>query len=298
MKTKLNKLNINTCLKILLLLGFTSFYLFTVFSGSVKQYVHPRIIPYIIFAAIVMVLIAILLVGELLKKQHMKTKSWTLLFFLIPLLMGFALPPKTFDSSTKATGSLDLSSNTIYETNKTSSKPVIEQDQTPIEKPVEANDVDDIIERNEIDDSLDNSSNKISSDISSDSRNDIVNIDDGVIIMDDTNYYKYLNEIYENLDKYKETKIEVIGFVFKDNKEFKDNEFVPARLLMVCCAADMVPIGFLCQYDDTVQLEKDSWVKVTGILDSTEFEGNKIPIINATTVQQVDEPEDAYIYPY
>lgn len=294
MKTKLNKFNINTCLKILLLLGFASFYLFTVFSGSVKQYVHPRIIPYIIFAAIVMVLIAILLVGELLKKQHMKTKSWTLLFFIIPLLMGFALPPKTFDSSTKATGSLELSSSTIYATDKTSSKPVVEQDQTPVEKPVETNGADDIIEGNEIDDSLDNSSNNISSD----SCNDIINIDNDIIVMDDTNYYKYLTEIYENLDKYKDTKIEVIGFVFKDNKEFKDNEFVPARLLMVCCAADMVPIGFLCQYDDTVQLEKDSWVKVTGTLDSTEFEGNKIPIINATTVQQVDEPEDAYIYPY
>ncbi|GMQ63464.1 TIGR03943 family putative permease subunit [Vallitalea maricola] len=293
MKTKLNKFNINTCLKILLLLGFASFYLFTVFSGSVKQYVHPRIIPYIIFAAIVMVLIAILLVGELLKKQHMKTKSWTLLFFLIPLLMGFALPPKTFDSSTKATGSLELSSNTIYETDKTSSKPIVEQDQT-VQKPVESNNVDDILERNEIDDSLDNSSNNISSD----SCNDIINIDDDIIVMDDTNYYKYLNEIYKNLDKYKETKIEVIGFVFKDNKEFKKNEFVPARLLMVCCAADMVPIGFLCHYDDTVLLEKDSWVKVSGTLDATEFEGNKIPIINATTVQQVDEPEDAYIYPY
>ncbi|GMQ59678.1 TIGR03943 family protein [Vallitalea sediminicola] len=294
MKTKLIKFNINICLKILLLLGFASFYLFTVFSGSVKQYVHPRIIPYIIFAAIVMVLIAILLVGELPKKQHLKTKSWTLLFFLIPLLMGFALPPETFDSSTKATGSLELSSSTIYATDKTSSKPVVEQDQTP----VETNGAVDIIVRNEIDDSSDNSSNKTSSDSSSDSFNDIINIDEDVIVMDDSNYYKYLTEIYENLDKYKGTKIEVIGFVFKDNKEFADNEFVPARLLMVCCAADMVPIGFLCQYDNTVQLEKDSWVKVTGTLDSKEFEGNKIPNINATTVQQVDEPEDAYIYPY
>ncbi|WP_408647987.1 TIGR03943 family putative permease subunit [Vallitalea guaymasensis] len=42
--------------------------------------------------------------------------------------------------------------------------------------------------------------------------------------------------------------MEVIGLVFKDNKEFKDNEFVPARLLMVCCATDMVPICFYVIY--------------------------------------------------
>jgi putative membrane protein len=67
-------LNINVALKILLLLGFAFFFLNSVVTGSVSLYVHPRIIPYLIFAAVVMVIIALLLMGNLFNPQKQKVK--------------------------------------------------------------------------------------------------------------------------------------------------------------------------------------------------------------------------------
>ena len=52
------RFNINTAIKIILLLGFASFFMVTIFTGSVSLYVHPRIVPYMIFASVVMVIIA------------------------------------------------------------------------------------------------------------------------------------------------------------------------------------------------------------------------------------------------
>jgi len=68
--------------------------------------------------------------------------------------------------------------------------------------------------------------------------------------------------------------------------------------MMVCCAADMQPVGFLCRYEQTSNLKSDSWVKVTGVIGKTEFEGENVPFIEAQSVTNVDKPENDYIYPY
>ena len=66
------RFNINIALKILLLFGFAAFFLRTVLTGSVSLYVHPRIIPYMIFAAAAMIVIAFLLFGDLFKSTGKK----------------------------------------------------------------------------------------------------------------------------------------------------------------------------------------------------------------------------------
>lgn len=100
------------------------------------------------------------------------------------------------------------------------------------------------------------------------------------------------------MDRYEGVKIEVVGFVFKDNEEFSDNEFVPARLMMVCCAADMVPVGFLCRYDKASELAADAWVKVTGTIIKAQYDGETVPCIQAETVLTTDKPANDYVYPY
>lgn len=276
--TTIKRLNVNIALKILLLLGFAAFFLYTIVTGSVNLYVHPRIIPYMIFASATMVVIAFLLLGDLFKSSKKKINSWSLLFYIIPLIMAFALPAKSFDSSAITFGNVQLSG---------------------IDNKLD--DTADSIQSSEQTASLTESSSENSNSgetASSDTANNGVQLQNGVIVMSDSNFYEYMNEIYDDLDKYMGAKIEVIGFVFNDNEEFSDNEFVPARLMMVCCAADMVPVGFLCRYDKASELTTDTWVKVTGTIGKTQYEGETVPYIKAENVEKAEKPVNEYVYPY
>lgn len=125
-----------------------------------------------------------------------------------------------------------------------------------------------------------------------------ISLQDGVLVMDSSNYYKCLCAIYADMDKYEGTSVEVVGFVFNENESFAEDEFVPARLMMVCCAADMQPVGLLCQYEKALELEANSWVKVSGTIKEAEFDGETIPVIVAQSVEMTEEPDNAYVYPY
>lgn len=269
-------LNINVALKILLLLGFAFFFLNSVVTGSVSLYVHPRIIPYLIFAAVVMVIIALLLMGNLFNPQKHKVSLLSMVFFAIPLLMAFTLSPKSFNSSTGTVGDVQLSGG-----NTVSNETVKTAQSTEDQSNSEASSIESGVE-----DSAHEKSDESSF------------LQNGVIVMNSDNYYECLCELYADMDQYKGLPIEVVGFVFKENDNFADNEFVPARLMMVCCAADMQPVGLLCQYDQTSQLEADSWVKVSGTIEETEFDGETIPSIVAQKVESAEEPDEAYVYPY
>jgi len=256
-----NRLNINAALKSLLLLGFAAFFLVSIATGSVTLYVHPRIIPYMVFAAAAMIIIALLLLRELFRPVGKSVNSWPLLFFVIPLITAFALPAQAMNSTDGAIGEVQLSSvgtGSDKETDNAGSSPAIERADS----------------------------------------NKGVTLQNGVLIIDSGNFYECLCRIYVDIDKYKGTPVEVAGFVFKDNESFADDEFVPARLMMVCCAADMQPVGLLCRYEKASELKADSWVKVSGTIGETEFDGETIPCIIAESVEITEEPDDAYIYPY
>lgn len=268
------RFNMDALLKILLLFGFSVFFLIVICTGSVSLYVHPRIIPYMFFASAAMIMIAILLLRKLFEPGNIKANSWHLLFFIIPLLMAFALPAKSFDSSAGTLGDVQLSDNTA--------KPVQEMKEADI--PAES--------------SMGSTTSDTGDTAASDATDEGNLIKNGTLVMNSSNFYKCLCEIYADMDKYVGTKIEVIGFVYSDNEDFAENEFVPARLMMVCCAADMQPVGFLCQYDKASELESYAWVKVCGTLEKAGFDGETIPCIKAESVEEAEKPVEEYIYPY
>lgn len=270
MKNK-KSLNINIALKIVLLFGFAAFFLSTVLSGSVSLYVHPRIIPYIIFASAAMIIIATLLFRDLFKDEKKKASSWPMLFFIIPLVMAFSLPAQSMDTRSAAIGEVQLSGSESFSGKAADDTSEPEQTSSPTpDTSVE--------EENEADESQSQTSS--------------------TLVMNSSNFYSLLCDIYENIDKFQGVQIEVEGFVFRGTGSLTDDEFIPARLMMVCCAADMQPVGLLCRYDNASQLEADSWVKVCGTIGEAEYEGETIPCIIAQSVEAVEEPDKSYIYPY
>lgn len=264
---RLHRLNTTVALKMVLLLGFAAFFCMTVLTGSVRLYVHPRIIPFMLFAAAAMLIIALLL-GRSLFSPVESGSFWPLLFFALPLLMALAIPPKTLDSASGTTGTVQLISNSSAVGNTPSEPPVPEAASSVPPLPE--------IERQSPD----------------------ITLQDGVLVLTSQNFYTGVSAVYEHLGDYKGARISMVGSVFKDNDSFAANQFVPARLMMVCCAADMQPTGLLCLYDGAPQLAIDAWVKVEGVISETTFAGEVIPCILVESVTPAEAPAEPYIYPY
>ena len=122
------------------------------------------------------------------------------------------------------------------------------------------------------------------------------------IIVTDDNYYEIYNKIFDNLECLAGKKIEVSGYIFRE-KKFKQTEFIVARDLMWCCAADIALIGFYCDVDNPDYFKVNDWIKVFGVLDKHMYHNedlNKdyyIASIKIESVEKINPPVNEYIYP-
>ena len=111
----------------------------------------------------------------------------------------------------------------------------------------------------------------------------------------------WISELFENRKRYEGYTVVMTGFVFKDPEMLKEDEFVPARLMMTCCVADLSPAGLLCKYDKASELKADSWVTVEGtlLIGQYELDGEKYddPQLTVTKVTPAEAVE-GYVYPY
>ncbi|MBK1813484.1 TIGR03943 family protein [Clostridium sp. YIM B02505] len=135
-------------------------------------------------------------------------------------------------------------------------------------------------------------------DVTGDNHHHFDKIPEGVIQLIGENYYCYLEDIEKNINKFKGRQVITEGLVYK-NKSMNKNEFIIARSVMSCCAADSQIIGIkvISQFD---KIYDGQWVQIKGTLSSTTvYEGNKlieVPIIKADSFEVTKKPANQYIY--
>lgn len=117
------------------------------------------------------------------------------------------------------------------------------------------------------------------------------------ITVRDEDFALWLSEIFTELDKYEGYRISIKGFVFKDPETMNGNEFVPARLAMSCCVADLAPCGFICRYDKASELKEDTWITVEGVIHIGKYMDEDEPQITVTKITPAEKVEE-YIYPF
>jgi uncharacterized repeat protein (TIGR03943 family) len=88
----------------------------------------------------------------------------------------------------------------------------------------------------------------------------------------------------------------VIGFVFKDQR-LAENQFLVSRFVITCCAADGLAIGLVVNWDQASALTENTWVRVKGAVQPYELEGQPVPLIEADSVEVVEEPPQPYLFP-
>ncbi len=113
------------------------------------------------------------------------------------------------------------------------------------------------------------------------------------------NYIKVLSEIENNSERHIGKKMILEGFIYRE-PGFAPDEFVIARMYMICCAADAQITGLMCKGSKSTSLADDQWVRVEGILEVQAYkidgEESLIPIIKISEVLPLATPENQYIY--
>jgi putative membrane protein len=117
-----------------------------------------------------------------------------------------------------------------------------------------------------------------------------------VIQIKDEGFIETITVIDMFKDSFIGKKIELSGFVYREN-DLKPDQFVVARFAIQCCSADGMPFGFVSEYPHAQNYAKDSWVKVTGTIGKTTYNENEIVQIRVEKVSKIETPQTPYVYP-
>ncbi|UFJ43090.1 TIGR03943 family protein [Brevibacillus humidisoli] len=90
-------------------------------------------------------------------------------------------------------------------------------------------------------------------------------------------------------------KLRTMGFVYRQ-PGFKPNQFVVARFSVSCCTADASVYGILVESPNGSKYETDSWVEVSGTLRLRSMEGFDMLVLEGDSVKAVEAPDDPYVY--
>lgn len=93
-------------------------------------------------------------------------------------------------------------------------------------------------------------------------------------------------DMLEKPDRYRGKSVEFTAMVLKA-PEYPKNYFVPGRMAITCCEADMTFLGYMCKARNARNLESGQWVRVKAKVEyeySPEFEGDG-PMLYADYVE-------------
>lgn len=250
-------------------------------TDRLKYYVHPRLEKYVWFAVAGLFFVALSFLPLLFKPRH-KLNLLPCVILLIPIMSGFTLqysaPTGTAGIQAAAVGSGPDSRAIVQDT------PVAENS------------------TQQADGTGPGENQNTPSD--SASQNNVIleedfNAEGDFITISDEDYGKWYMDAYINPQKYNGKTVKLKGTVFR-MEGFDKNEFVPARMYMACCAADLSPIGFICKSSQAEKLKDNEWVYVTAKI-KVEYEKHMDEttlVLYADTVAPAEKPREELVYLY
>ena len=110
-----------------------------------------------------------------------------------------------------------------------------------------------------------------------------------------SNYTNVLKTVHDNINNYIGMKVCFSGYVHR-MVDFKENQFVLARDMVITSDLQTVIVGFLCEYDDIKQYTDKTWIQIEGEITKGDYHGD-MPILKITKMRKIDKPSDEYVYP-
>ena len=82
------------------------------------------------------------------------------------------------------------------------------------------------------------------------------------------------------------------------NETTPAGQFVLFRFVIVCCAADAMPMEMTVTSPDASHFDSDQWVRVGGTVRMETVGTRTIPVLEADQLKKIGAPEDPYLSPY
>ncbi len=279
-----NDLGFQKYIRGIILVGFTLLLFKLIISGDITNFIAPKMLPFVYFAAGTFLILGILQIWRSDSKKELdiycdcgldhtgKRSPVKSLFvyslFLFPVLTGFMFPEVVLDSSVIKNRGINFgTANTQVEATQTGNnetKTTTAETSTP-----EAKSVDEMYLEG------------------------LLNSDK--ITVTDAEYSKITKYIETNLDKFVGKEIEIVGFVYRE-PDFAQDEMSISRFTVSCCVADLQVMGTMATGEAAKDLKNDEWVKVTGVINKTNKNDRDIPLIEIGKLEKIEAPSDPYIY--
>lgn len=118
---------------------------------------------------------------------------------------------------------------------------------------------------------------------------------ESIIEINSNNYTNVLKTVHDDLNSYIGKEIKCTGYVYK-LLDFKDNQFVLARNMVISSNHQYVVVGFLCESNEIKKFAENSWVEITGTITKGDYHG-EIPVIKIKEIRETNKPNEDYVYP-
>lgn len=118
------------------------------------------------------------------------------------------------------------------------------------------------------------------------------------IVLDDTNYLKAMETIYNFPGEFNGKEIEFTGFVFNDEESINKNQLFVFRFGVIHCIADSGVFGMMVDMPDGTKLNNDQWITVKGKLSTIYYQPFKtnIPYVKVESWSKTNSPKEQYVY--
>lgn len=301
MRTK--ALNRQSLLETLCLFLFAGLLFYVTASGQYLTYVTPRMFPYLLFTGAVLLLWAFAGLPRVFTPQH-RIRAAHNLVLLVPALL--LLLPHSALTSSNLTGKFSGGSAFIKSSQQTSAASKLPAAVSTASDGAAPQETLPKLELPAAVTSAETTPLGTEASVSSLTEAPVIPLNPGGltgideenrrIVIDNASFYTWISEIYVNMEHYVGYTVRMTGYVYYDTQYMNTNEFVPARLVMTCCAADLTPAGIICTYEGASSLTPESWVTVEGVLKAGDYLGNPEPQVTVTSITPAEAVE-GYIYP-
>ena len=101
--------------------------------------------------------------------------------------------------------------------------------------------------------------------------------------------------VADDPDRFAGQEARITGFVSRD-ATLRANQVQLSRFVLSCCVADATPIGIIAEAAELALVPDDQWLTVEGRFTVAEIDGERMPVLVAVDVEQIDPPPVPYLY--
>ncbi|WP_044748420.1 TIGR03943 family putative permease subunit [Bacillus alveayuensis] len=117
------------------------------------------------------------------------------------------------------------------------------------------------------------------------------------LVLNDSNYLKAMETIYQFPGQFSDKEIEFVGFVYRDKTTNSQQLFV-LRFGIIHCIADSGVFGLLTEFPEKPYVKNDEWIRVKGKLSTIYFQpfNVTIPYVQVKEWHKIKQPEEPYVF--